>query len=323
MVILELSAGWKPKSQSKGESVKIQSRKEFDLTPLSSGIGLLIPLDSPMASPNNRVDQPERKRLASIGGDMCESGQPGSSLSILFDGNDMYQVKAGLERFPPIGLDISMTELLVGQRRLSFKHRLILATILANALLDVGDSAWLDENWNKRDISFFENAQTKEWCLDRPFITANFAGSKPMGDVQSLLRIHPKPSILNLGIVLLEIQLWTPIEEWRAPEDLKDGLPNENTDLTTALRLIDEIHDEVSRNYRNAIEACLDHNLVTDYSDVSLEDTSLRQTFLNRVVAPLENDLSHLFSKPTWMSLDDMGSWFRYLGILPSIDGSA
>lgn len=144
-----------------------------------------------------------------------------------------------------------------------------------------------------------------------------------MGDVQSLLRIHPKPSILNLGIVLLEIRLWTPIEEWRAPEDLKDGLPNENTDLTTALRLIDEIHDEVSRNYRNAIEACLDHNLVTDYSDVSLEDTSLRQTFLNRVVAPLENDLSHLFSKPTWMSLDDMGSWFRYLGILPSIDGSA
>jgi hypothetical protein len=260
---------------------------------LSPSAGLQIRIDSPIEITNHQSTQ--RRRRSSVCEAIHEAEQPGHSLSMLFDGQELWQTRSQRKRLPSFRSNLAMSDIFMKQTRRPLKQRLTLANILAAALPEIADGPWLGKNWNKEDISFFEEVKTKEWDLNQPFVTTKFSDPEILENAQSLLRIHPNPSILNFGIMLLEIHLWSPIETFRLPEDLNNGVPNENTDLTTALRLVEERYDDIGWNYRSAIEACLDCNLLEEYDELSLKDGKLRQAFFDHVVAPLEDDLLHLF----------------------------
>ncbi|RBA17973.1 extracellular alkaline serine protease [Fusarium proliferatum] len=102
---------------------------------------------------------------------------------------------------------------------------------------------WLGKEWTKESIHFmFERRQSPKDAgiyLNEPFISAHFDPDNKTND--SDFRPHKFPKIKALGIVLLEIELGTVIEdhyddECRAP----DGELNADADLYVALKLFDD-----------------------------------------------------------------------------------
>ncbi len=170
----------------------------------------------------------------------------------------------------------------------------ILALILSKALLQLGGGPWIGEKWSKESIFFFGQVDSPLAInIHKPYIATEFQRStftEKLDDDWD--RPHAHPSILALGILLLEIELNARIESMRNPEDLIDGTyPNPTTDLITAWRMLKSpkcaksVHD----GYKTAIRACLECNFIppgTTYSDPEFWDA----VYLN-VVVPIETEL--------------------------------
>jgi hypothetical protein len=179
--------------------------------------------------------------------------------------------------------------------KMSLKEKRILAVVIAHAVLNFCESPWLDGDWDKRHISFYGHP-TGIGGLDftRPYLSTDFRDPTQASNDQAVfLTLHRSPAILALGILLLEIELCEPIESHWAEEDLDNGQPNFNTNLTAAERLLEKSVDEIYESYRMAIEACLncDFGLLED--EASLENESFRQQVYENIVAPLEEELWH------------------------------
>jgi hypothetical protein len=179
--------------------------------------------------------------------------------------------------------------------KMSLKEKRILAVVIAHAVLNFCESPWLDGDWDKRHISFYGHP-TGNGGLDftRPYLSTDFQDPTQASNDQAVfLTLHRSPAILALGILLLEIELCEPIESHWAEEDLDNGQPNFNTNLTAAERLLEKSVDEIYESYRTAIEACLncDFGLLED--ETSLENESFRQQVYENIVAPLEEELWH------------------------------
>lgn len=179
--------------------------------------------------------------------------------------------------------------------KMSLKQKRVLAVIIAHAVLNFCESPWLDEDWDKRHILFYGHP-TGNGGLDftRPYLSTKFRDPTQAPKDQSIfLNLHPSPAILALGILLLEIELSEPIESHWVDEDLVNGQPNFNTNLTTAERLLEKSVDEIYESYRMAIEACLNCNSALLLDDMSLENESFRRQVYEKIVVPLEEELRH------------------------------
>ena len=100
-------------------------------------------------------------------------------------------------------------------------------------------------------------------------------------------------------MLLLEIYNNKPIESQWVEDDMCAGKPNENTNLTTAIRLLQESKGDLYEGYRAAIQACL------DCDSRKLDAENLRAEIYNKVVLPLEQELWHGFHvKPEDLRLD-------------------
>ena len=179
--------------------------------------------------------------------------------------------------------------------KMSLKQKRILAVVIAHAVLNFCESPWLDESWDKTHISFY-GQPTGDGGLDfdRPYLSTNFRDpTQSPKDQAVFLNLHRSPAILALGILLLEIQLCEPIESHWAEEDLVDGQPNSNTNLTAAERLLEKSVDEIYERYRMAIEACLNCDFALLLEDTSLENETFRQQVYEKIVVPLEEELWH------------------------------
>ena len=107
-------------------------------------------------------------------------------------------------------------------------------------------------------------------------------------------------SLESLGILLLEINSGDRIESKYGKEDLgADGQPNENSNLTTALRLLEELKYDVYEGYTAAVSACLDAEMSSSESA-----ENFAKKVYQRIVLPLERELEHGFSlKPEHFDL--------------------
>lgn len=160
--------------------------------------------------------------------------------------------------------------------------------VLAHAVLHCTSGPWLSESWNKEHISFFRYDPAARPDVRHPFLKLQFAGAAA-DPVDSSLCLHPNPRLLALGILLLEIHLEEPIESNWTDEDKTDGIPNENTNLTTALRLLEDLDGTVYEGYRAAIEACL------KCDKEEYETLESRREIFEKIVSPLEAELEHGF----------------------------
>ncbi|KAH7136154.1 hypothetical protein B0J11DRAFT_520039 [Dendryphion nanum] len=192
-----------------------------------------------------------------------------------------------LDRIPATSLD----SLIRGRTNISLRNKRRLALILSHSLLQYHDSEWLSSEWGKRHISFLYSAQDTP-DLERPYLSTCFdkchTAAKP-----DLTRFHRNPSILALGILLIEIELGKPIEQYRiATDDV-----NVNTDMIVADRIALSMN-QCSEPYRQAIRACLDVPWVSAGRKVSLEDEDTRDGLYRSVICPLEKELEYMFPKP-------------------------
>jgi hypothetical protein len=188
----------------------------------------------------------------------------------------------------------SLADLLLASRPFTLRERRILAVILAHSMLNFCDTPWVGKNWDKNHLSFFKRKSKKGSQLDfhRPWISTQFDNTTATEDVDELYRIHKNPSVLALGILLLEIELRAGIEESATEDDLSPtGEVDCNTSLFTAERLLETQIDDMFERYRNAIEACLKCDFVEDGASTSLDDEDFQQAVYENIVVPLEEEL--------------------------------
>jgi hypothetical protein len=107
---------------------------------------------------------------------------------------------------------------------------------------------------------------------------------------------HPNASLLNLGVILLEIHEWKPTEP-KAEDHAPNGDRDANTVFRAATLFFDELRDHLQPNWRKAIHYCLYPREF--YRDESrLQDDEVRKGIYDNIIAPLEREYQNLLTSP-------------------------
>jgi hypothetical protein len=122
------------------------------------------------------------------------------------------------------------------------RMRLFLSFVLVRAFWQCYGTKWMLDAWTKLRIHFVYTlnaaSASQEVYAHSPFLLTDF-DLPPQQD--QVGRSHPRPNLLALGIMLLEIELGVTIERKRPERFLgPDRQPNVNTDYTTAELLFDD-----------------------------------------------------------------------------------
>ncbi|KAF5249276.1 hypothetical protein FANTH_5357 [Fusarium anthophilum] len=178
--------------------------------------------------------------------DFCEriSTRDQYQLSLKVSDKQLHFVEwcEGARIWVPNTPSVSLSTILKNHK-LSQKMKYLLSYLLAKSMWQFYSTDWLGKEWTKESIHLmFERRQSPKDAgifLNEPFISAHFDPDNYTNDLD--FRPHKFPKIKALGIVLLEIELGTVIEdhyddECRAP----DGELNADADLYVALKLFDD-----------------------------------------------------------------------------------
>jgi hypothetical protein len=217
----------------------------------------------------------------------------GSSLQILFENGKLWQ-----KRSKPLRLQIRdqvavpLTELLGSRNIWRLRDKLILAVVLAHAVLHCSEGPWLRADWNKQHIFFFKKDPAQHLDLIRPFLALEFREPIVGDDEDGMFMMHSNPALLSLGILLLEIGRNCPIERhWTAEDLMDDETPNQSTNITAALRVLENSDGDLVVGYRKAVRACLEWDVVSD----GKEDEDFTKRMYEFIVEPLERELERGF----------------------------
>ena len=206
----------------------------------------------------------------------------------------VWQLRSLPKRLPSMGevQAESLGKILHRAVKLPLVTKRRLAVIFAHSLLQFHDSQWLSKDWNKSQIFFF-CGPTGLLDFQRPYLSTKFndegSGNSTRPDFS---RFHRNPSILALGILLIEIHTERLIESFRTR--IEEESINSNTDLLVANRVV-KMMEDCSLGYRDAIQACLDTPWIPAGQRVNLEDTETRAGVYQDVIEPLEDELVYLF----------------------------
>lgn len=238
--------------------------------------------------------------------DMLQKAQRrNSSLQLLYEHGKLWQ-KRSTPSCLQIGAQagISLTELLGQSRGWRLKEKSILAVVLAHAVLHCSEGPWMRADWSKEHVSFFRKETTDEPDLSRPFLDMDFTDTSGADQETDLFMLHSNPTLLSLGILLLEISKGIRIEDCWLDADLTDGCEeNESTNLTAALRLLENSAGDLVIGYRKAVKACLEWDTINGDSYESVDFT---KRMYENIVKPLEIELEHGFEiSPEQLSLVD------------------
>ncbi|KAL6720555.1 hypothetical protein ACLMJK_002479 [Lecanora helva] len=181
---------------------------------------------------------------------------------------------------------------------LARKDRLILGVKLASTLLQLHNTPWLPKVWGKVDIRFkVQRTGLEASRLHQPFLSQHFQPptchvSSSSNNVPSALQRAQSSSILALGIILIELWFWKPIQDLRSPDDLdSDNRPNMHTDFTATSRLLKHICVDAGHLYYQAVKHCIYNEY--DDEDNSLNVQSIKEAVHNEIVSPLERNLTN------------------------------
>jgi hypothetical protein len=151
--------------------------------------------------------------------------------------------------------------------------------------LQLHESPWLSGQWDKSQLYFFLSDHG-ELDMEHPFLDTSFEGFPFDTETTHPDFLHPNPGILRLGILLLEIHKWKPIESLRLEAGFVNGAPTVKTDMRTANRAVRSL-DDCYPTYRSAVCACLEPDWVLAGARLSLEDENTWNSAYQDVVGPL------------------------------------
>ncbi|RYP57481.1 hypothetical protein DL769_009443 [Monosporascus sp. CRB-8-3] len=208
----------------------------------------------------------------------------------------VFQLTPTPRKFITNLIPVSFKELLLTTQQpqgLLIKRRLALT--LAYSILQFHESAFLSSQWSEDQIYFFFSAgqaiNYRQPYLDSPLGEAQFVATSAEGAATNPGIFHPNIGILRLGILLIEVHTWTPIEKFRVSSDTKDGKITPNADYAAALRVLDVSLGDCFPTYKSAIRACLDVDWVPAGSRVSLEDPATLNGLYRNVILPIQEEI--------------------------------
>jgi hypothetical protein len=187
-------------------------------------------------------------------------------------------------------------------RRLSEKERLVLAVELATGVLKLHSTPWLQKRWSKEDIWFLKTLgavagrRPRPVDVNQPLVQKSLVSGPALSALNAnttLLR-HPNPTLLDLGIVLLELYHGQGIETRRQPENyMANGSLHSNTDLYTARDWLDDSYGQSMRpKYWSAVKHCIDIYVFDPRpKNPDLLDQEFREAVYEKVVIPLQEEL--------------------------------
>lgn len=189
--------------------------------------------------------------------------------------------------------------------KLSRQQRLQIAVTLASSVLQLHNSPWLSENWDKRDIYFFSNGLDSD---NRPLISDAYVSRSfwPPGSprptnksAKATTEDFLSSQIVNktlfaLGIVLIELCLNKTLEDLRPPSDDKHEAARSQGIVDvyrTATSQIDNVYSKGGTQYGYVVQRCLKCEFGIQDSKKQLDFDAFRGLVYEGVVAPLEEDL--------------------------------
>lgn len=164
--------------------------------------------------------------------------------------------------------------------------KITLAILLTYSLFHFYGGSWAKDRWSRTNIVFFKHGMNIPL---RPFLS--FDPQKERGPLRDPGGIHRYPEFLELGVILLEINLGQKLGSYRGLKE--DDISNYNDLWCEAWEVFQKrrLHF-TSAAYRHAVEKCLKPDFwISDVCD----DQKLRDSLFNEIVKPLELELSRAF----------------------------
>lgn len=140
--------------------------------------------------------------------------------------------------------------------RLPLQSAMLLASKLASSLLQYAQTRWFGQAWSKDSIFFLLHPQSEQRRsladFNRPFVCAKIEDT----DANGANTAEPKSTLLELGILLLEIWHQTTLEHRFA--DMTHHVPSDYfTRLSLAAQWLDDDYDTPLPLYEQAVRYCV------------------------------------------------------------------
>ncbi|KAK8225703.1 hypothetical protein HDK77DRAFT_487765 [Phyllosticta capitalensis] len=155
-----------------------------------------------------------------------------------------------------------------------------LAVAVANSMLGLYDTPWIDSHWGKNDILFLKSGDTAEFAS--PYIWKQKSATSSNGDANvSATAYQPRnKALFSLGVLLTEIYLGESFKEV-LNRNLGGGDPIEALE-----RVIDLVSDKVGEECGNAVRRCIFCSF--DCRRIGFEREDFCKMFYVNVVSCLE-----------------------------------
>jgi hypothetical protein len=183
-----------------------------------------------------------------------------------------------------------------GERSLGLKEKYQLAVILANSVLQLHHTQWLDEYWSNNDVYVNRKVvSTYPATYDTStYIQRAFKSLTPDQDGNIGMESSPAPPLRNvtlfaLGVALIEISLGKPLEAfYNEDEKNQNGVHPLVKDFIVAGRvLIEEVAPQEAQRYVTIVNRCI--YCLFDPLYPSLDNSVFRQAFYEHAVLPLKD----------------------------------
>ncbi|KAJ4198817.1 hypothetical protein NW767_008808 [Fusarium falciforme] len=212
------------------------------------------------------------------------------------------------------------------------KTKRILSLIIGYTVLHLHGTSWLQPGWGSSNIKFFQTTSCKTPL--RPFIEAQLPKDGPDAPAQGFQSMgddleddddeldsgHCCPEVVALAVVLMEVYFAKPFKRLAAMHDIQLIETNSGRITLMDVDQVFEGDEENEEGWRSqipedsplleAIDNCLDAELWEDDEGQPLDSATLRSRMYQKVVRPLELDLTNGFRN---IQLDEVDQYARNL----------
>jgi len=176
-------------------------------------------------------------------------------------------------------------------------EQLTLFYILANSMLYLYPSLWLDTYWNSNMVYFLRlSTASDKPVLTFPYISAEVSERQLPGGLLEHELVHRHPAVLALGITFLEVVTGTRFK-WSDDPVPWQRVNKNNREAKRILASLEasnrrSLHKPISSSVSKAIRACLELRPPSTFPSKKLSDDGpIRRYILACIVHPLAEEL--------------------------------
>lgn len=163
-----------------------------------------------------------------------------------------------------------------------------LSLILANALIQLSKTPWLDESWDLGDI-YVLNRKDSTLATEEAFVSRKFVAKSRCAD-NAKMRSRSwlqNETVFAFGILLIELSFGQRLYAYKTANDI-DAQGNETifTEYQIATRLVHELANREPSKYVEAANRCIFFDSQTINTDI--EHPNCQEQFYRGVIVPLQ-----------------------------------